>query len=133
MSLKVLIVDDSPTMRRILKSALRCVLPGLTEVLHAANGWQGLDALVSSAAANQPLSLILCDLHMPQMDGLDFLRHKQRRNLAPNVPLLLITADPGNPRLLQAMAEGAQGFLTKPFTMQQVQERVVSVLHLPGK
>ncbi|MGP8260335.1 MAG: response regulator [Acidobacteriaceae bacterium] len=133
MSIRVLIVDDSPTMRRILESALRCVLPGLTEVLHVANGWEGLDALVSSAAANQPFTLILCDLHMPRMDGLDFLLHKQRRNLAPGVPLLLITADPGNPRLIQAMAAGAHGFLTKPFTMQQVQERVVSLLHLPGK
>jgi two-component system chemotaxis response regulator CheY len=120
-------------MRRILESALRLAVPHLTEVLHAANGVQGLAALASSVAENQPLSLILCDLHMPRMDGLDFLLQMQQRNLAPGVPLLIITADPGDPRLLHALAAGAQGFLTKPFTLRQIQARVVSLLRADGK
>jgi two-component system chemotaxis response regulator CheY len=116
-------------MRRILEKALRLAIPHLVEVLHASNGWEGLDALVSSASASHPLSLILCDLNMPHMDGFDFLLRKQQRNLAPGVPLLLITADACDPKVLRAVAAGAQGFLTKPFTLQQVQERVVSLLH----
>ena len=123
-----MILDDSPVMGRILESALRLAIPHLTQVLHAANGVQGLAALTNSADANQPLSLILCDLHMPRMDGLNFLLQMQQRNLAPGVPLLMMTADPSNPRLLQAVAAGAQGFLTKPFTLQQIQARVISLL-----
>jgi two-component system chemotaxis response regulator CheY len=120
-------------MRRILESALRLAVPHLTEVLNAANGVQGLEALTNSAAANQPLSLILCDLNMPHMDGLDFLLQRQQRNLAPGVPLLMMTADPGDPRLLHALSAGAQGFLTKPFTLQQIQARVVSLLRADNK
>jgi two-component system chemotaxis response regulator CheY len=133
MTIRVLILDDSLVMRRILESALRLAVPHLTEVLHAANGVEGLAALENSAAANQPLNLILCDLHMPVMDGIDFLLQKQQRNLAPGVPLLMMSADAGDPRLLQAVAAGAQGFLTKPFTLQQIQARVVALLRTDGK
>ncbi len=127
--IRVLLVDDSMVMRRILENALRLAVPNLTEVLHAANGEQGLTALHNSATANQPLSLILCDLHMPQLDGLDFMLRMQQLKLAQDVPLLMITADAGDPRVLQSVAAGARGILTKPFTLQQVQERVVSLLH----
>ncbi len=133
MTIRVLVLDDSPVMRRILENALRLALPHLTEVLHAANGVQGLAALTNSAAANHPLSLILCDLNMPRMDGLVFLLQMQQRNLASGVPLLMMTANPGDPRLLQALAAGAQGFLTKPFTLQQIQARVASLLRADGK
>ncbi len=119
-------------MRRILEDALRLAVPHLTEVLHAANGLQGLAVLEGSAATNQPISLILCDLHMAGMDGLDFLLQMQQRSLAPGVPLLMMTADPGGPRLLQAIAAGAQGILAKPFTLRQIQERVVSLLCADG-
>jgi two-component system chemotaxis response regulator CheY len=116
-------------MRRILENALRLAIPNLVEVVHASNGWEGLDALQNSVAACQPLSLILCDLNMPHMNGLDFMLRKQQQNLAPAVPLLLITADACDPRVLQAVSAGAQGFLTKPFTLQQVQQSIVSLLH----
>jgi len=132
-TIRVLVLDDSPLVHRILESALRLAIPHLTQVLHVANGVQGLAALADSAAANQQLNLILCDLHMPRMDGLDFLLQMQLRNLAPGVPLLMMTADPGDPRLLQALAAGAQGFLAKPFTLQQIQARVVSLLRAEGK
>lgn len=133
MTIRVLVLDDSPVMHRILESALRLALPHLTQVLHASNGVQGLAVLTNSAAANQPLSLILCDLNMPHMDGLDFLLQMQQRNLAPRGPFLMMTADPGDPRLLQALAAGAQGFLTKPFTLQQIQASVVSLPHAVRK
>lgn len=120
-------------MRRILESALRLAVPHLTEVLHAANGVQGLAVLEDLLAANQQLNLILCDMNMPRMDGLDFLLQKQQRSLAPSVPLLMVTADPGSPRLLQALVSGAQGFLTKPFTLRQIQAHVVSLLRPDGK
>jgi len=71
MSVRVLIVDDSVVMRRILENALRHSGLDLAEVLHAANGMEGLAALEQSATENQPLDLILCDVHMPEMNGLD--------------------------------------------------------------
>jgi two-component system chemotaxis response regulator CheY len=121
MSVRVLIVDDSQVMRRILESALRHSGLELAEVLHAANGMEALATLENSATEGRSLDLILCDLHMPQMNGLDFLLQKQRRNLAPGVPLVMITADAGDRRALQAAPSGAFSYLIKPFTLKQFQ------------
>jgi len=116
-------------MRHILEKALRLALPHLIYVLNASNGEQGLTALQQSAAANQPIHLILCDMHMPQLDGLDFLLRMKQLNLASNVPFLMITADTGDPRVSKSIDAAAVGFLSKPFTLQQVQERVLSLLN----
>lgn len=133
MSTRILIVDDSPTILRILERALRLTIPHLTEVLHTANGLEAIAAIEISTAANRPLSLIFCDLHMPRMGGLDFLLQIQQRCLAPGVPFLMMTADPADPRLLQALAAGAHGLLTKPFTLRQIQARVCSLLPIDSK
>jgi len=66
---------------------------------------------------------------MPVLDGLGFLIERPKRNLAPNVPIVMITADDNDPRLLQAIAAGAQGFISKPFTTEQMQTRVTPFLH----
>jgi two-component system chemotaxis response regulator CheY len=89
---------------------------------------EGLAALEESATENQPLNLILCDVHMPVMNGLDFLLEKQRRNLAPGVPVVMITADATDPQVLQAVAAGAQGYISKPFTLERIKTCVESLL-----
>lgn len=127
---RVLIIDDSETMRKIVEAALHHIVPHLGEVLHAANGMEGLAALEKSTAEGQPLSLVLCDVHMPTMDGLKFLLEKQRRNLAQNVPVAMITAGACDPQLLRAMAAGAQCHLSKPFTLEQFARCVSSLLPL---
>jgi len=126
---RVLIVDDSVVMRKIVEQVLRRAGLDLGEALHAANGVEGLAALEKTSTEGGLLDLVLCDLHMPVMDGLDFLLEKRRRNLAPNVPVLMITAESGDPELLKAMNAGAQGQLSKPFTLEQMQRSVTSVLH----
>ena len=127
MSVRVLIVDDSVVMRKVVEGALRHTGLDLAEVLHAANGMEALAAIENSAAENQPLNLILCDVHMPEMNGLEFLLEKQRRNLAPGVPLVMITADASDPQVLRAVAAGAQGYLLKPFTLEQIKTCVASL------
>ncbi len=127
-NVRVLIVDDSQVVRKIVEDALRLVVPHLGEVLHAANGMEGLEALEKSADEERPFSLILCDLHMPAMNGLEFLQQKQRRNLAQGVPVVMITADACDPRLLRAVAAGAQCHISKPFTLEQIGRCVSSLL-----
>jgi two-component system chemotaxis response regulator CheY len=128
MSVRVLIIDDSVVMRRILESALRHSDLDLAEALQAANGMEGLAALEESAAKGLPIDLILCDVHMPVLNGLDFLLEKQRRNLAPGVPVVMITADASDPQVLQAVASGAQGYISKPFTLERIKTCVASLL-----
>jgi two-component system chemotaxis response regulator CheY len=124
----VLIVDDSSVMRRIVESALRHADIDVTEVVHAANGLEGLTALETVAARGESVGLILCDVHMPGMDGIGFLIESARRNLALGVPVVMITADASDPLLLRAVAAGAQGYISKPFTLEQIRARVASLL-----
>jgi two-component system, chemotaxis family, chemotaxis protein CheY len=126
--MRILIVDDSVVMRMIVERALRHAGIDLDEVLQAANGAEGLAALELAAASGAPFDLILSDVHMPVMDGLDFLLEKQRRNLAPGVPVIMITADDKDSHVSRAIAAGAQGYISKPFTLEQIRARVVSLL-----
>jgi two-component system chemotaxis response regulator CheY len=119
-------------MRRIVEGALRQAGLDLDEVLHAANGIQALATIERSIVDRRPLSLILSDLHMPVMNGLDFLLESQRRNLAPGVPIVMITADGEDPQVIAAIAAGAAGFISKPFTLEQIQTRVASLLEASG-
>jgi two-component system chemotaxis response regulator CheY len=126
--MRILIVDDSVVMRKIVEGALRHAGLELTEAQHAANGAEGLAALEDAAARGELFDLILCDVHMPVLDGLGFLREKSQRNLGPGTPVVMITADSSDPHLLQAIDAGAQGYIAKPFTLEQVQTRVASLL-----
>jgi two-component system, chemotaxis family, chemotaxis protein CheY len=118
---RVLIVDDSMVMRKILELALRQSGLDMEFVLQAANGVEALAVLERAAQENAPLDLILCDVHMPVMDGLNFLLERRRRTLGPAVPVVMITAESSDPEVLKAMAAGAQGFIAKPFTLAQMQ------------
>jgi two-component system chemotaxis response regulator CheY len=125
--MRVLIIDDSAVMRKIVEGALRHA--GLhVEVLEAANGLEGLAALEQAAAQGKSLDLILCDVHMPGLDGLGFLLETPKRNLASGVPVVMITADAADPYLLRAIAAGADGYISKPFTLREVQASLSAVL-----
>ncbi len=126
--MRVLIVDDSIVMRMIVEMALRHAGLDSADVVHAVNGADGLAALEHAEGSAAPFSLILSDVHMPVMNGLEFLAQKQRRNLARGVPFVMVTADRDDPYLLQAIAAGAAGFISKPFTQQQMQDRITSLL-----
>ncbi len=128
--MRVMIVDDSAVMRRIVESALRNAGCVLTEVLQAANGAEALAQIERTPAHSLPLDLILCDVHMPVTNGLAFLREKRARGLALGVPVGMITADPSDPHLLNALASGAAGYIAKPFTPEQMLACMASWLPL---
>lgn len=119
----VLIVDDSSVMRKIVERALRQAGLDLTRVVEAGSGRDGLDAL-----RREPVDLIVSDINMPVMDGLEFLRQVQSQSLAPGVPVVMITTESGEEHVREALAAGAQGYIRKPFTPDQVRERVLPLL-----
>lgn len=119
----VLIVDDSSVMRKIVERALRQAGLDLSRVLEAASGTEGLEVL-----AEERVDLIVSDINMPMMDGLEFLRQVQRRALAPGVPVVMITTEGGEEHVREALKAGAQGYIRKPFTPDQVRDRVLPLL-----
>lgn len=121
----VLIVDDSAVMRKIVERTLRQAGIGISTVLEAASGTQALDLL-----GQNRVDLILSDINMPEMDGLEFLRLARERNLAPDAPFVMITTESSEERVVQAIGNGAQGYIRKPFTSEQVIERVLPLLNI---
>ena len=121
--LKVLIVDDSSVMRKIVERALRQAGLELTEVLEASNG---AEALVQVHKGS--LDMILSDINMPVMDGLEFLKNLANIESARNIPVVIITTEGSEARVVEALSAGAKGYLRKPFTPEQVKERVTPLL-----
>jgi two-component system, chemotaxis family, chemotaxis protein CheY len=121
--LKVLIVDDSAVMRKIVERALRQAGLEISEVLEASNG---AEALVEVQKGS--LDIILSDINMPVMDGLEFLRNLATLEAGKGVPVVMITTEGSEARVVEALSVGAKGYIRKPFTLEQVKERVTPLI-----
>ncbi|HTD54149.1 MAG TPA: response regulator [Silvibacterium sp.] len=115
-----LIVDDSSVMRKIVERALRQAGISLGEVFEASSGIEALKLLGQTR-----VDLILSDINMPNMDGLEFLRQLRAQNLAADVPVVMITTESSEEHVRDAIAAGAQGYIRKPFTPDQVKDRIL--------
>ena len=122
--IRTLIVDDSSVMRKIVERALRQAGLDALVVLEAGSGVDGLEVLKTTA-----VDLILSDINMPAMDGLEFLRQIRAQNLAVGIPVVMITTESSEEHVKQAIEAGAKGYIRKPFTAEQVKERVLPLLH----
>ncbi len=121
--IRALIVDDSSVMRKIVERALRQAGLELLVVHEAGSGTEGLELLRA-----QPVDLSLSDINMPSMDGLEFLRQIREQKLAPGVPVVMITTESSEEHVKQAIEAGARGYIRKPFTAEQVKERVLPLV-----
>ena len=121
--IKALIVDDSSVIRKIIERSLRQAGIELSEVFEAANGVEALAAL-----GRTKVDLILSDINMPIMDGLEFVRQLQGVAEAKNIPVVMITTEGSETNVMQALSLGAKGYIRKPFTSDQVKEYVLPVL-----
>ena len=110
-------------MRKIIERSLRQAGLDLSKVFEAGNGAEALGVL----AGNQ-VDLILCDINMPVMDGLEFIKQLPGVANAKDVPVVMITTEGSESHVLQALSCGARGYIRKPFTPDQVKEHVVPVL-----
>jgi two-component system, chemotaxis family, chemotaxis protein CheY len=121
--IRALIVDDSSVMRKIVERSLRQAGVDLDLVVEASNGVEALSALQSNL-----VDLILCDINMPIMDGLEFVREAAKVENARNVPIVMITTEGSEAHVVQALSAGARGYIRKPFTPDQVKEHVLPLL-----
>ena len=120
---RALIVDDSSVMRKIVERALRQAGLESLVVFEAGSGKEGLDLL-----RGQRVDLILSDINMPSMDGLEFLRQIRLQDLAQGTPVVMITTESSEEHVRQAIQAGARGYIRKPFTAEQVKERVLPLV-----
>ena len=120
MSIKILTVDDSASVRQVVRAALEA--EGY-EVREAENGQDALDALEAA-----PVDLVISDLYMPTMDGLALLRAIRQRSEHKFTPVLLLTTESGEEMKQRGRASGAIGWLVKPFQPEQLRQIVARVI-----
>jgi len=120
---QVLIVDDSSVMRKIVERSLRQAGIEIAKVFEAGNGAEALAVL-----SETKVDIILCDINMPVMDGLEFVKQLSGVENAKGVPVVMITTEGSEGHVVQALSAGARGYLRKPFTADQVKEHILPVL-----
>ena len=121
--LTVLIVDDSSVMRKIVERSLRQSGLEIERVLDADNGQKALELI----AQGHP-DVILSDINMPGMDGLEFVRQLQGLEDAKGIPVVMITTEGSQSRVMEALTLGARGYIRKPFTSDQVRDQVMPLV-----
>ena len=119
----ILVVDDSPIMRKIIPYLLRQAEVRFDSVLEAADGREALLLLRAHKVA-----LILCDISMPGMSGIELLSRLRQEGLAVGVPILMVTAESGDAQLRQAILYGARGYIRKPFSALHLRASLLPLL-----
>ncbi|MEN6626766.1 MAG: response regulator [Candidatus Sumerlaeia bacterium] len=122
--MKILVVDDSTTMRKILINALKSV--GITEIDEAGNGQQAVDAARSAS-----YDVILMDWNMPQMLGIDAL--KMIRLSGNTVPVIMVTTEAEKSRVIEALKAGANNYVIKPFMPEAIITKIQEVTGTAAK
>ena len=125
-SLKALIVEDNAHMRSLLRALLNSI--GIKEIAEAAHGQAAIDSL-----RERKSDLVLSDMAMKPMDGLEFTRHVRNHEHSPNpfVPIIMITGHTEKHRVEQARDAGVTEFLAKPITAQSLFARLAEIVERP--
>jgi two-component system chemotaxis response regulator CheY len=120
--LDVLIVDDSAAIRKILQRVLRQAEVPVATVYEAGDGAEALEILKT-----QKVGLVLSDINMPKMDGLEFLTHLRAEPAWQKLPVLMVSTEGSQGKVLEAVERGASGYVRKPFTADQIKEKLAGL------
>lgn len=123
MSHHILIVDDSILMRTALKRTIDMVGIETASISEAGNGIEALEVLNS-----KPIDLILTDLNMPEMNGVELVHCLKEKSEFANIPVIVITTESNAIRIEDLQAEGIQDYLHKPFTPEEFREIITRSL-----
>ena len=123
MSFNVLVVDDSPPMRQVIKKVIQISGFDVGELLEAGNGKEALEVLSSHW-----VDVILLDIHMPEMDGIEMLRRLSEEDLWKRIPVIVVTTEGREQVIEEAKRLGAKGYVKKPFNPEQIKEILMSVM-----
>jgi len=117
--MRILVVDDSSTMRRIIKNTLGRI--GYEDVVEAENGVDGL-------AKMDGVELVLTDWNMPVMDGLTFVNSIRGEDKYKGIPIIMITTEAAKEEIVVAIKSGVNDYIIKPFNQNTLQEKLNKVL-----
>lgn len=120
--MKLLVVDDSSTMRRIIKNTLSRL--GYEDVLEGEDGLQGWVALNE----NPDTGMLITDWNMPEMNGLELVKKVRADARFVDLPIIMVTTEGGKAEVITALKAGVNNYIVKPFTPQVLKEKLAAVL-----
>jgi two-component system, chemotaxis family, chemotaxis protein CheY len=120
--MKILVVDDSSTMRRIIKNTLHKV--GYTDIHEGEDGLQGWNVLNSIDG----IGMLITDWNMPEMNGLELVKKVRADPRFTDLPIIMITTEGGKTEVITALKAGVNNYIVKPFTPDVLREKLVAVL-----
>lgn len=124
--MKILVVDDFPTMRRIIKTLMRQI--GYTNFVEAEHGEMALEILKTE----KDIEFIVSDWNMPKMTGLELLRAVRADAQFKGIPFLMVTAEAEKENIVEAVKSGVSGYVVKPFTGQNLKDKLTKVYQSLG-
>lgn len=123
MSYNILIVDDSKTVIKMMEKTLAMIGLPLKQIYTAENGRQALDLL-----EKQWIDLVLTDINMPVMNGMEMVAIMAEKGLLQEVPVVVISTEGSDERINQLKEQGIRGYLRKPITPEDVKSLMASIL-----
>ncbi|HSM73277.1 MAG: response regulator [Desulfobacteraceae bacterium] len=120
-TIKILIVDDFATMRRILKNILKKI--GFTQIIEADDGSNALKVL-----EKEKVDLVISDWNMPKMTGIEFLKAVRANTAFKDLPFLMVTAEAQKQNIIEAVQAGVSNYVVKPFTEEVITEKLAKIL-----
>ena len=123
MSRNVLIVDDSTTIRQMVKKTMQMAGLDINEVYEASNGIEALAAL-----ADHDVDVILVDINMPTMNGVQLLTRMKQSSRLKDIPIVIASTEGSQQRIDQMMKFGASGYVRKPFQPEQLRDVLAPLL-----
>ena len=124
--MKLLVVDDSSTMRSIIKNTLDRL--GYKDILEGEDGLQGWDVLNN----NPDVGMLITDWNMPEMNGLELVKKVRADTRFRDLPIIMVTTEGGKAEVITALKAGVNNYIVKPFTPQVLKEKLAAVLGIEG-
>ena len=123
MAFNVLIVDDSSSMRAIVKKIIKVSGFNVGEFLNASDGKEALKVL-----ADEWVDIVLTDINMPNMNGMELMAEMKKDELLRSIPVVMITTEGSEKKMQEAMDLGASGYVKKPFLPEDIKRTLSSIM-----
>ncbi len=123
MSINILIVDDSKTVQAVIEKTLQLSEIEIGNIFHAGNGKEALEIL-----RNNWIDLVLTDINMPIMNGVELICKMNQDDLLKTIPIVIISTEGSETRIDELKTKGAKAYLRKPFTPESLKDLIVELM-----
>ena len=123
MAFNVLIVDDSSSMRAIIRKIMKVSGFNIGELLEAADGKEAIKVLT-----DEWVDLVLADINMPNMNGLELISEMKKDEMLKSIPVVMVTTEGSEKRIQESMKLGASGYIKKPFLTEEIKRTLSAIM-----